>query len=153
MVGLFMNTTKFNFRFSAQIQSDFMCRSTPNIPNLLGAAVDGTSAFRSLTPTTLTPQSSSNNLAAAAAAAFAQKLSPFIVQSPSQATTSVAMIQQLAVAVQAQHQAQIQAASNLLAPPGLGLSLNSLTTTSNPNPPTGNPMLARQSSIGGFGFS
>ena len=145
---------EIDLHFLAQLQQDFMCRSTPNIPNLLGAAVDRTSAFKPLTPTNLTPQTSSTNLAAAAAAAFAQKLSPFIVQTPSpQVTTSAAMIQQLAVAVQAQQQAQIQAASNLLAPPGLGLSLNSLTTTSNPTPPTGNPMLARQSSIGGFGFS
>ena len=153
MVRLVTSIMGIHLSVLAQIQQDFMCRSTPNIPNLLGAAVDRTSAFRPLTPTNLTPQTSSTNLAAAAAAAFAQKLSPFIVQTPSpQATTSVAMIQQLAVAVQAQQQAQIQAASNLLAPPGLGISLNSLTT-SNPTPPTGNPMLARQSSIGGFGFS
>uniref|UniRef100_A0AC34R1R4 Cubitus interruptus n=1 Tax=Panagrolaimus sp. JU765 TaxID=591449 RepID=A0AC34R1R4_9BILA len=100
-------------RLEAQSQSNFMCRSTPNIPNLLGTSSVDCSTFRSITPTNLTTPTSTNNLAVAAATAFAQKLSPFMTQQQN----NVAMIQQLAAAVQAQQQAQLT--NNLLTTNGL----------------------------------
>jgi uncharacterized Zn-finger protein len=165
----------------AQIQPDFLRRSTPNLLTI----GEHTSAFRPPTPTNLTPQGSTNNLAAAAAvAAFAsQNYNPFIVQqtptttsnSAANANANAAMFNaavaaaaaalqnQANVQAQAQVTAQLQAqVQSLLAPGGsLNISTQNLTnlgsssTSSSTSTlqPSPNPLLSRQSSIGGFGFS
>jgi DNA-directed RNA polymerase subunit RPC12/RpoP len=160
-----------------QIQPDFLRRSTPNLLTI----GEHTSAFRPPTPTTLCPQTSTNNLAAAAAAFASQNMNPFMLQqqTPTSTASANAAMFNAAVAaataalqnqaniqaqaqVTAQLQAQVQAqVQNLFGSSGLSLSTQNLSTLGSPSTnsststlqPSTNPVLSRQSSIGGFGFS
>uniref|UniRef100_A0A7E4V9W9 Protein krueppel n=1 Tax=Panagrellus redivivus TaxID=6233 RepID=A0A7E4V9W9_PANRE len=134
----------------AQITSDFLRRSTPNLPGLLGIQEHPPPNFHS-----------------ELAAAFASKMNPFMLPSMSQppqpgsisptpgtATTSEMLNAAVAAAAQQQHAAAVQQHLNLLTAASSGANGNpGLTLPPGLNLANGNPLLARQSSIGGFGFS